>query len=374
MLPVILSLAVVHYAPGQDTVYAIRAAAMVDVERGTLIADPVVIVRGRTIVAAGPARTTQLPAGAVTIQLDSATLLPGLMDAHVHLALGGHPRDNASRTLRAGFTTVQDLGSLGGVNLRLRDSIAAGAWEGPRVVAAGAWVGVAGGVCDFDRRQPSGAAAVGQRAHEVMASGADVLKLCITGWPAVAAAPPEMSRDEIHAAMAEARAAGRRVVAHAIGWAGARAAIDAGVTGLAHAAFLDSAAAAAARRRGIVTIPTLTSFEQAGDSASTALVAHAARVIGWGVPVVFGTDAGVTPHGGNAAEFSALVRAGLSLAAAIRGATSDAARFLGLADSLGAIAPGRIADLIAVRGDPLADVRALEQVVFVMQGGRLVVR
>lgn len=352
---------------------AIRAAAMVDVQRGVLVREPVVVVRGNRIVAAGPSQSVRIPDGAQIIDLPGATLLPGLIDAHVHLTIGGRPRDNARATLRAGFTTVQDLGALRGASLRLRDSIALGRFEGPRVIAAGPWIGARQGTCDFDSSQVSGDTAIGRRVREAIAFRADVIKLCLTGWPAAHAQPAELTAGEISAAMAAARAEQRRVFAHAIGGAGARLAIEHGVDGLCHAAFIGAAEVRTMRQRGMTMIPTLASFERAGDSASLALVAHARTLVEMGVPIAFGTDAGVIPHGSNANEFASLARAGVAPAAALRAATIDAARLLGIGDSIGVIAAGQIADLVAVPGDPLADLAVLQRVVFVMQGGRTVV-
>jgi len=359
-------------ATAPDSVLVIRAAAMVDVVRGVLVRSPVVVVRNGRIVAAGPARSTAIPTGARVVDLPGATLLPGLIDAHVHLTIGGRPRDNARATLRAGFTTVMDLGGLRGASLRLRDSIALGRFEGPRMIAAGPWIGAAGGICDFDSTQVSGDTAIARRVRDAVGARADVIKLCVTGWPADYLRPPELTRGEIAAGVAAAHQAHRLVFAHAIGHAGAQAAIDEGVDGLCHAAFLEQADIDAMRRLGRTMIPTLLSFEQAGDSASRALVDHARRVMARGVPIVFGTDAGVIAHGSNAREFAALARAGVRPAAALRAATVDAARLLGLGDSVGVIRAGLVADLVAVAGDPLADVGAMERVVFVMQGGRVV--
>jgi imidazolonepropionase-like amidohydrolase len=132
-----------------DSVLAITAARLVDVVAGTVVPNGLVIVRAGRIESVGPRGSLTIPSGATVLDLGDATLVPGFIDTHVHLMLGGRPRDNAEATLRAGFTTVQDLGALGYANLRLRDSVEAGAWVGPRIVAAGPWLGVSGGICDF---------------------------------------------------------------------------------------------------------------------------------------------------------------------------------------------------------------------------------
>ena len=360
-------------ASAQDGAVLLKASAMADVARGALIRDAAVLVENGRFTAAGPSREVRAPAGARVIDLGEATLLPGLIDAHVHLSIAGRPRDNALATLRAGFTTVQDLGTLNGVALRLRDSIALGRVEGPRVIASGPWIGSSGGVCDFDRTQVSGDTAIARRVREAIAARADVIKLCVTGWPAESNRPPQLSRAEVRAGIGEARRANRPVVAHAIGLEGARLAVEEGVAALANSAFLDQPLIDLMKSRGVVMIPTLASFEQANDSSATALVGRARQAIEQGVPIVFGTDAGVLPHGSNAREFAALARAGVAPAAAIRAATLDAARLLGLADSVGRLERGLLADIIAVPGDPLADVTVLERVILVMQRGRVVV-
>lgn len=310
------------------------------------------------------------------IDLGDLTVLPGLIDGHVHLAIGGPVRATALADLRAGFTTVVDLGALTHRILRVRDSVNLGLVEAPRVLAAGIWIGVKGGVCEFTGIGiPGEPAAFRARVRENVDAGADLLKLCVTGWPAVSHANPdqyEVPDDALTAAVVEAHRAGRLVVAHAISRGGAMAAVRAGVDGLAHAAYLDSTAAAELRRRGVFMVSTLASL--VGDDTTAASRALAGSVtLGYrmGVPLVFGTDAGVIRHGSNAAEFVALHRVGVSPLDALRAATINAARAFRLADSVGVIAPGMVADLIAVEGDPLVDLGAMTRVRFVMARGRV---
>jgi imidazolonepropionase-like amidohydrolase len=312
-----------------------------------------------------------------TVDLSTFTVLPGLFDAHVHLVIGGPARDNALAILRAGFTTVVDLGARTTRLLRIRDSINAGSIPGPRVLAAGIWVGTKNGVCEFNGVGIEGGPdAFRARVRENVAGGAELIKVCVSGWPADSYARPdafEIAEDALRAVVEEAHATRRLVVAHAISRGAARAAVRAGVDALAHAAFVDSATAHEMRRRGVFLIPTLASLTAGDTSIVSRALVEATRVAHrGGVPLVLGTDAGVLPHGRNAEEFRALNGAGVSPLDAIRSATVNAARAFRLSDSVGTIAVGMIADLIAVEGDPLTDLDALGRVRFVMAQGRVV--
>lgn len=361
-----------HAAPIGPIV--IRAGRVLDPVTGAITTNQMIIVDNGRFVAIGP--NLAIPNGAEVIDLSGLTVLPGLIDAHVHLAIGGSVRDNALADVRAGFTTVVDLGARTHRLLRLRDSINAGAIPGPRVLAAGIWVGTKGGVCEFNGIGIAGdAEAFRARVRENVDAGADVIKVCVSGWPADAYARPaayEIADDALEAVVREAHAARRLVIAHDISLGGVHAALRAGVDGLAHAAYVDSAAASRLHDRHVFLIPTLASLTGGDTSAaSRALVAATSLAYRSGVTLVFGTDGGVLPHGQNAAEFSALRQAGVSPLDAIRSATVNAARAFQIADSVGAIAPGMVADLIAVDGDPSTDVTALTRVRFVMSRGRV---
>jgi imidazolonepropionase-like amidohydrolase len=362
--------------PARAQVTIIRAGRLLDVQAGKLLENQTIVVTDSLITSIRPTDGTAAPPNAQVIDLSDATVLPGLIDAHVHLTLAGPPKQNAEATLRAGFTTVQDLGALDDANIALRDSIAAGRFLGPRIIAAGRWIGVSGGTCDFQGIGVRGAEAFAQRTREVIERGADVIKVCVTGWPADAVAQPqhyEIADDELSAVIREAHARGRRVIAHAISAGGARRAVESGVDGLAHAAFVDDNTARIMRERDATMLPTFASFENPGaGEAGGALVAHAARAIASGVPIAFGTDAGVIAHGENAQEFEALVKHGVSPLEAIRAATLYAARALRISDRTGVLAPGRSADIIAVAGDPLADVTTLRNIRFVMKAGQVI--
>ncbi len=311
------------------------------------------------------------------IDLPGTTLLPGLIDAHVHLGIGGTPRANAVATVRAGFTTVADQGATTQRIQVVRDSIAAFAWEGPRILAAGLWIGIRGGVCEFGGiGVPGNPEAFRARVRENVAAGADIIKACVSGWPAVAWAHPdsaELSLPILAALVEEARRLGRPVTAHAVSRAAVRLALAAGVTGLVHTPYLDEGLADRMREQGMWLVPTLTTLA-GNDTSPPARDLRAALALARrrGVTLVFGTDAGVLPHGENAGEALTLSQAGFTPLEILRAATANAARALGLADSLGAIRVGMTADLVAVAGDPRSNLALLATPVFVMARGRIV--
>lgn len=355
-------------------VVAIRADRLIDPVTGRVASKQTILIEGGRIRAVGA--DVRVPAAAVVYDLAGLTVIPGLIDAHVHLTIGGTVRDNALADLRAGFTTVVDLGSRGTRLLRLRDSINAGQIPGPRVLAAGIWVGRQGGVCEFGGIGiPGGAEGFRQRVRDNIAAGADVIKVCVTGWPADAYASPdsyELPDSTLRAVVEEAHKGGRHVIAHDLSLGGVRAGIAAGIDGLAHAAFLDSATAVSLRRDSIFLVSTLGSLT-AGDTSAVArgLFSSVGLAQRLGVRLVFGTDGGVLPHGQNAHEFVALSQAGVPALEQLRAATINAAQAFGL-DSLGRVAPGMLADIVAVEGDPLVDVQALQRVKFVMSRGQVI--
>jgi imidazolonepropionase-like amidohydrolase len=385
-------------APPSPTV--VRAARLLDVRGGTYVSDAMVIVQGERIVAADAAASLKIPPGASVVDLPRLTLLPGLVDAHVHLAWGrpqpGAPlpgADDARRTLQAGFTTVRNPGSTGGADLALRDAIERGALEGPRVLAAGPAVGAPGGTCDnvfAGEARAAGASQVRERARALLDAGADVLKLCAGGGVMATAADAgstEYGEAEIRAAVEEAHGRGRKVAAHAQGPRAIASAVRAGVDSIEHGAWIDEPSAALMKERGVFLVPTLYRLDwqienavargAAPDAvrrlrdARRETQAHVRRAIALGVPIAFGTDATVYPSGLNAREFAVLVELGMTPLDAIRSATLGAARLLGLQDQIGAVEPGMYADLVGVEGDPLSDVRTLEKVRFVMKAGRV---
>jgi imidazolonepropionase-like amidohydrolase len=353
----------------------IKAGVLLDPATGATTANQTIVVENGRITAVGP--NVKPPPGARYVDLTAFTVMPGLIDAHVHLAIGGTPRDNALANLNAGFTTVVDLGARTHRLLRIRDSINAGQIPGPRVLAAGIWVGTKNGVCEFGGIGIDGGPdAFRERVRGNVDAGADVIKICVSGWPAAAFAQPlalEIAQASLEASVDEAGARKRIVLAHAISLGAVEASIRSGVNGLAHAAYVSEFLAREMRGRGTFMIPTLASL--VGDDtsdASRALIAATRTAYRTGVTLVFGTDGGVLPHGRNAEEFLALTKAGVRPEDAIRSATINAARAFQLADSIGSIAPGMVADIIAVRGTIKSDLSVLGNVSFVMSRGRVV--
>lgn len=356
-----------------DTTLVLSGGEFLDVRAGALRPNGAIVVRGGTIVAIHrPGGAWRPPPDARVLSLEGRTILPGLIDAHAHLTIAGAPAENAAATLQAGFTTVVDLGSANGAGIRLRNEIAAGRVPGPRVIAAGSWIGAKGGVCEFGGATVGSAEAARARARADLDAGADLLKVCVTGWPAEAIAAPDsvqLKDSLLSVVAATAAAAGRPLYAHAIGRAGALLAADRHARALAHTPIVDSAGAARLKQSGIYvisTLATLTAGEAADRVRRSFLALHRA-----GVPVVFGTDAGVLPHGANARELVALTDAGLSPLEALRAATVNAAALL-RSSRIGEIAVGGAADLVVVTGRPLRDLRILERPELVVQGGRAV--
>ena len=353
---------------------ALRARAMIDIERDRLIENATVVVAGTRIVAAGPSSEIAVPSGATVVQLPDVTLLPGLIDAHVHLTLAGQPSANARATLSAGFTTVQDLGAAAYTNVALRDAIAAGRIDGPRVVASGPWLGISGGTCDFNGIGVRGAEAFRARVRQDVEHGVDLIKVCVTGWLADAVEQPskyEISDGELAAAVDEAHRLGKRVAVHALSSGGITVAVRLGADLVAHAGFPSPETVATMKARGIRQLPTLFSLSTGNPEHVSALRTHMRSAAAAGLPIAFGTDAGVIPHGDNAREFEHLASIGLEAPAALRAATLSAAAAVGLAGEVGVLAPGRLADVIGVNGNPLQDVRALQHVSFVMKDGKV---
>jgi imidazolonepropionase-like amidohydrolase len=388
-----------------------------DASRPALGASTITIVDGRiTGVAPG---LTPPPAGARLIDLSARTVLPGLIDLHVHLS--GDPAGdfrqeavdtdeyatllgvkNARATLRAGFTTVRDLGSGPQVGFALARGTQEGLFPGPRIIAAGPAISIIGGHGDVNGFRPeviealsahntcTGAVQCAARVRELARAGAQVIKFTATGGVLSQQArglEAHFTDEEMRAIVTTAHSLGLRAAAHAHGARGIEAAARAGVDSIEHGTFADRAAIAAMQANHTAMVPTLMAFtgvrEGLAQNRYTPAVAAKAREAlshlgeaaraarAAGVPVLFGTDAGVYEHGRNAQEFAILVDVvGMSPAEAIASATTGAAHLLGMDGEIGRIAPGYSADLIAVDGDPLADVRLLEHVAFAMVRGR----
>ncbi|HVF62096.1 MAG TPA: amidohydrolase family protein [Thermoanaerobaculia bacterium] len=379
-------------------VLVVRPGRVFEVETGRTHAGWVLRVEGERIAAVGAVAKVAVPKGARVIDLPGATLLPGLIDVHVHLTwddgLSAASRDAARRTLAAGFTTVRSCGAPGGTDLVLRDAIARGAVEGPRVVAAGTPLGFAGGVCAqvfpgegvFETAEQALA-----HVRRLAAAGASWVKVCAGGG--VVPGPDDDATVEVPppilaAVVAEAHRLGLEVAAHAQGPAAVAAAARAGVDSIEHGSLLDEPAARLMIDRGTWLVPTFARLrwrrEQAKASGAPpeALARATAtedrarerlrRAIALGVPVALGSDATVIPHGLNAREVAALVELGMTPPQALRAITLEAAKLLGWSDRVGSLRPGHLADLLAVDGDPLTDPAALERVLLVVKGGVVV--
>lgn len=358
----------------------LRAGALVDVVQGRTVPDATIVVADGLISYAGPSvgAPAKLPPGALEISLPRLTLTPGFIDAHVHLTLGGVATDNARATLEAGFTTVLDLGAVDGAVFALRRDIDAGQVIGPRVLAAGRWIGISGGTCDFNGIGVRGAAAFRERVNEEIRRGADIIKVCVSGWLSQARSDPqkyEISDEELTAAISEAHARGRRVAVHAISTAGIGKAVEMGADLVVHGGFVDAATVRRMKDRKIYLLPTLFSFVRSQPEPDvTALRAHLREAVAAGLPVAFGTDAGVIRHGNNGREFPALQELGLSPIDLLRTATTHAAAAVGLESSIGVLSSGRSADIVGLEGDPLRDPSSLQRVTFVMHRGVVVKR
>lgn len=379
-------------------ILVLRPGRLLEVETGELHAGWALRVEGERIAALGPVASVTVPHGARVVDLPGATLLPGLIDVHDHLTWddGRTPatREAAQQTLAAGFTTVRSCGAPGGADLALRDAIDRGEFPGPRVVAAGAPLGFAGGIC----AQVFPGEGVFTTSDEALAhvrrlakAGTSWVKICAGGG--VVPGPADEATVEVpppvlKTIVAEAHRLGLKVAAHAQGPAAVTAAVDAGVDSIEHGSLLDEAAAKLMVARGTWLVPTFYRLRWRREQAKAAGAPAAAleraaaaeeqargrlrQAITLGVPVALGTDATVIPHGLNAREVASLVELGMTPLQALRAATLQAATLLGWSDRVGSLRPGHFADLVAVEGDPLADPGALERVVLVVKGGAVV--
>jgi imidazolonepropionase-like amidohydrolase len=409
-------------APASAETVVVTADRMVDVLAGKVVEEPVVVItdgRIASVVGRGGARPA-IPAGAKRIDLPGKTLLPGLIDMHVHLDspadIGGYRGleytdsfwgmtavGNARAMLDAGFTTVRNVGSGNRNDVGLKQAIDGGYAVGPRIVPAGFALGATGGHCDSTFLPPSlekarkeegvgdGALELRHQVRRQRKYGAEVIKVCATGGVFSRNTEPgqqQLSEEELRAIADEAHQWGLKVAAHAHGAAGIKAAIRAGIDTIEHSSLIDAEGIRLAKERGTWLAMDIfnTEYTQAEGAKNGVLednlrkdreiaqlqrdnfrAAHRA-----GVKMVFATDAGVMPHGSAGGQFRWMVQYGMSPMEAIQSATRNAAQALGREKDLGAIAVGRFGDLIAVDGDPIADVRQLEDVDVVIKGGVVV--
>lgn len=404
-------------APASAESVVVTAARMLDVDKGAIVSDPVIVVTDGRIaaVAAGGASRPAIPADARRVDLGDVTLVPGLIDMHVHLTslaeIGGYQTlkytdsfwgaigvANAAKTLRAGFTTVRNVGAGDFQDIGLKEAIDGGWVIGPRIVPAGYAIGATGGHCDdnalppsYDKKLPS----VVNSPEEARAKvrwlhkyGAEVIKICATGGVfslGDSVGGQQLSEEEMRAIADEAHMLHLKVAAHAHGDEGIKAAIRAGIDTIEHVSLAsDEAMKLAIERKTwfdmdiynddyILATGTKNGTEQESLDKEKAIGLKQRqtfqRAFRMGVPMTFGTDAGVYPHGDNARQFGKMVQWGMTPLDAIRAATNSAARALGREGDVGAIAVGRYGDMVAVRGDPLRDVTVLEHPVAVVKGG-----
>ena len=407
---------------GKGTV-VLKAAQIIDGTGAPPIKDGAIMIVDDKISMIGPLAAMSFPAGTPVIDLGDATLMPGFIDAHTHIVgrVLGDPdgqyaavRDyqsfgailavgNAERTLMAGFTTIRNVGASNFDDIALRKAINEGWVSGPRMMAAAHSIGITGGHCDDNAYRPGlsdgdyktgiadGPEQVRAAVRYQVKYGADVIKTCATGGvlsEGDAVGATQYTYEELKAMVDEAHKLERKVAAHAHGTEGIKIATRAGVSSIEHGSFLDVEGAKMMAERGTFMVPTLMAGEQVeklakngvikGFRAEKALAAAAAMRNGLKIAVAnrvliaLGTDAGVIPHGTNAREFILMVEwGGMRPMDAIIAGTLNGAKLLGWDKTIGSLAPGKLADIVAVSGDPLKDIHRVENVVFVMKNGAI---
>lgn len=395
----------------------IQAGRLVDVENNRVLENQSILVEGERIKAVGPAGSITAPVGSETIDLSKSTVLPGLIDAHTHLTsnpyLGGYRglgvsamrealygARTARLTLEAGFTTVRNVGAAAYGDVALRDGINDGDIPGPRMLVSGPPLGIKGGHCDGNLLPPEynytseGVAdspwAARAKVREVVKYGADVIKICATGGvlsKGDGVGTQQYTYEEMVAIAEEAHKLGRKVAAHAHGTEGIKEAIKAGIDSIEHASLIDEEGIRLARQKGTYLVMDIYDDDfilQEGEKAGILPESmEKERQVGklqrenfqkaWkgGDKMAFGTDAGVYPHGDNAKQFFYMVKYGMTPMEAIRTATLSGADLLGIKDKVGSVSPGKLADIIAVDGNPMQDITLLTKVSFVMKGGQV---
>ncbi len=398
--------------------YVLRAARLFDGKSDALVQPGIIVVSGNKIQSIGG----PLPAGATVVDLGDATLLPGFIDAHTHLTMDFNPDYNGARldsltrtipeqairstanarvTLLAGFTTVRDVGSSNFLDIGLRNAINSGIVPGPRMLVAVHAIGATGGHCDdgdgfrfgllsHESGPEDGVIDSPDQARFAVRFnvkyGADVIKSCPTGGvlsPTDDVDAPQLTQAEMDALVTAAHELRRKTAAHAHGPEGAKRAIRAGIDSIEHGTFLDDEALRMMRERGTYLVPTLSVrsgiaeskfpplVQQKADLAVRSQDAMVRRALAAGVKIALGTDAAVYPHGNNALEFVLLNADGMTPAQALRAGTSVAANLLGLQDRIGTLETGKLADVVAVPGNPMDNIKVTQSVLFVMKEGTI---
>jgi imidazolonepropionase-like amidohydrolase len=406
---------------GAQQSVVLRAARMITIANQNVVQNAAVVVTGNKIAAAGPASSVAVPPGATIIDLGDVTLLPGFIDAHTHITgrtLGDPAKDqdevrdyagyaailavdNARKTLMAGFTSIRNVGASNFDDMAIRQAINEGRAVGPRMENAGYPIGITGGHCDSNGWRPGlinltpaegvadGPEEIRKAVRTQVKNGADVIKICETGGvlsEGDAVGATQLTYEEAKAAIDEATKLERRVAAHAHGTEGIKIAVRAGVTSIEHGSFLDEEGAKMMAQKGTWLVPTMMpgSFAESwvkngvlkGLRAEKALAAgsavrHSVRLANeHHVKIALGTDAGVIPHGTNAKEFGLMVEwGGLSPIQSLTAGTLNGATLLGWEKRVGSIEAGKLADIVAVPGNPLQDIHVTERVTFVMKDG-----
>jgi imidazolonepropionase-like amidohydrolase len=401
-------------APG-----AVRCGKVLDVRSGHVLNDQLIVFDASgTITAIGPATADALKGGVTPVDLSTATCVPGLIDVHTHLtgdpSSSGYqglgisvPREaitgakNARLTVRAGFTTVRNVGASGYTDVALRDAINDGDIEGPRMLVSGPPLGITGGHCDnnllpFEYHSKSDGVADGPwparaKVRETVKYGADLIKICASGGVLSKGdqpGTPQYTLEEMQAIAEEAHKLGRKVAAHAHGTQSIKDAIRSGIDSIEHSSLIDDEGIALAKQHGTYLVFDIYNddfiLQEGAKAGMLPESIEKEKKIGRlqrenfrhafqsGAKMAFGTDAGVYPHGDNAKQFGKMVEWGMKPLDAIQAATINAADLLGWSSKVGVLEPGHYADIVAVSGDPLSDVKVLESVKFVMKGGAVV--